>query len=203
MRLKKPHFLRSPLALILILALPGCGGGGSTNPNPQPTPTPVPIPTPTPTPTPFASLCGSPSPPPLYGVRVKVQTVVNQARWQLDSRPLVLNVDGYCEKVGLDGKYCDTRPEGNIQREACDALVMGNARDTGRPGPTWTGDDKPCLSSGDTSSQAGCINHVSNQFLVIARGAATYEACATDAWPLAEEGTRCGNCVLKSGADGC
>ena len=105
-----------------------------------------------PTPTPdFRAQCGEPTPPGLYGMKVSVQ-VDSGFRKLVDSRPVVENVgrgnptESYCGKVGFDwrAQFCDTRPEGNPQRPACDALVTGRATDTGRYGPTWEWDDRPC-----------------------------------------------------------
>ena len=201
------HQLRLLSGIIGLVALCGCGGSST----PTPVPTATPPPTPAPTPTPFATLCGSPSPPPFAGMKVKVHVVTNSTRWQLDSRPQVVNVDGYCGKVGFDpgAKYCDTRPEGHPQREACDGLIVGKA-DTGRVGPTWEDPNgKPCLSPGDTGTQVACI-HTENQFLVVARGAGQYLACASNEWPLAEPssglpegGSRCGGCEVKAGDQIC
>ena len=139
-------------------------------------------------------------------MKVKVQSVSGAARWLLDSRPQVFNVDGYCGKIGFDSraKYCDTRPEGDAQREACDALVVGKAKDTGRVGPTWSDPDgKPCVGAGDTTTQPACINNPDNQFLVVARGAGQYLACASEDWPLGDGGSRCAGCNLKPGDDVC
>ena len=37
----------------------------------------------------------------------------------LDSKPMAVNDNGYCEKVGFGNcKSCDTRPEGHPEREA-------------------------------------------------------------------------------------
>ncbi len=183
-----------------LVALGACGGSS----NPTPVPTATPPPTPAPTPTPFATLCGSPSPPPFGGMKVKVQTATTSTRWLLDSRPQVLNVDGYCGKVGFDSraKYCDTRPEGTAQREACDALVVGKA-DNGKVGPTWSDPDgKPCVGPGEAGSANGCINQ-DNQFLAVARGGGQFLACASEAWPLAEGGSRCGGCTLTPGEPLC
>lgn len=138
-------------------------------------------------------------------MKVKVQTVSGAARWLLDSRPQVVNVDGYCGKVGFDprAKYCDTRPEGHPQREACDGLIVGKARDTGRVGPTWSDPaDKPCVAPGDTGTQLACIN-TENQFLVVARGEGQFLACASEDWPLGDDGSRCGGCTVKAGDQIC
>lgn len=199
--MKQMHSFRRLAGMIGLVALYGCGSS-STGPNPQPSSTPPP--TPTPTPTPFGTLCGSPSPPPFSGMKVKVQTAVTSTRWLLDSRPQVVNIDGYCGRVGFDSraKYCDTRPEGNAQREACDALIVGKA-DTGRIGPTWSDPDgKPCVAAGEPGSQNGCI-HTDNQFLAVARGGGQFLACASDDWPLGEGGSRCGGCTLKAGDQIC
>jgi hypothetical protein len=191
------------IAIVPVLAFVDCGSGdGPTTPTTTTLP-PVTTP-PTTTLPPFAQLCGSPSPPPLVGMKVKVQTAVSGNRWQLDSRPIVQNVDGYCQRVGLDGRQCDTRPEGHAQREACDALVVGRAKDTGRVGPTWYSESGSCLSPGDTGSNLACINSPDNQFLVVARGPGQYLACASrDAWPQASADEPCGGCTLKAGASIC
>jgi hypothetical protein len=195
------------LAAAAVLSISACGGS-STSPNPQPSGTPVPAPSPTPVPTPnFKSGCGDPVPPPLYGMKLKVQ-IDNGFRKLVDSKPVVENTgrgnqtDSYCGKVGFDFRaaYCDTRQEGSDQRESCDALVVGKATDTGRIGPTWSKDDKPC-DSGGTGSPNGCTNHQDNQFLVISRGDGNLLACASDVWPAT--GARCGGCTVTSGSGVC
>jgi len=120
---------------------------------------------------------------------VTVQVKVSDGRWLLDSKPLVEDMNGYCQKVGFgSAKYCETRLEGDLQREACDALAVGKAKDTNRYGPTWTYNDKPCISAGAPGN--GCINHDTNQFLAVAKGAGNYLACAADDVPAL--GDRCG-----------
>ena len=110
----------------------------------------------------------SPTPPPLYGVVVKVQ-VGTKGRKTLDSRPQVINMNGYCESVGFGGFFCFTRKEDDPQSQACDYLAMGQASDTGRWGPTWTADGKACT---ENNAIPGCQNHPANQFLAIAKGGA-------------------------------
>ena len=199
--MNKPALVFGLLAIVPMLTLAGCG---STPPTGPPTPPPATQPAVTTPPTtlpPFAALCGLPSPPPLVGIKVTVQSVSGNARWLLDSKPLVQDVDGYCVKVGLSGKQCETRPEGNTQREACDALVLGKAKDTGRVGPTWSSDSGACASA-EIGTTTGCINYPDNQFLIIAKGAGSYLACAADDWPLASgsvTGSRCGGCTLVAG----
>ena len=188
------------LALLVTswMALDGCGGSSTTAPPPPTTtpPTTTPITQP---PDPLIAKCGTPRPPALYGIKVKVQ--VDQGyRKLVDSRPIVKNVDDYCSKVGLgSGVYCDTRPEGDAQREACDALVIGRAKDTQRYGPTWYFEAKPCGESG--AGGDGCVNNPDNQFLVVTRGEGEIMACAADDVPVAEG--RCGTCQLIVGSSAC
>jgi hypothetical protein len=121
----------------------------------------------------------------------------NGFKKQLDSKPLVANVDDYCGKLGFGSsvKYCETRKEGDLQREACDALVVGRA-DTGRVGPTWSRNGKPCLPAGDTGGDPGCVG-LENQFLIIARGPGNYLACASEEWPMAVGESRCGGFEIQ------
>ncbi|HEX9188994.1 MAG TPA: hypothetical protein VGB87_18090 [Vicinamibacteria bacterium] len=178
-----------PLAVAALAALVGCGG--SSTPPTQTTPTPPPPPTPTPTPTPLAC---SPTPPPLHGIHVKIHEGEGSFRKILDSRPQVVNVDGYCERVnGISGKFCFARNEGDPQAPACDSMAVGKALDTGRWGPTWYWDDKLCTAEGDTTP--GCRNSPNNQFLVIAKGPGRYTACASPDVPVA--GDRCGDITVK------
>jgi hypothetical protein len=191
------------LALAALGALVACGGGSDTPTNP-PTARPTVVPTPTPVPTPSlpAGMTCSPTPPPLYGINVKVQ-VGTKGRKTLDSRPQVINVNGYCESVGFGGFFCYTRREDDPQSQACDYMAMGQASDTGRWGPTWTADGKPC----NPTDVPGCENHPANQFLVIAKGEGLFSACAADYIPLSTDptrpGSRCGTCRLVAGASEC
>jgi hypothetical protein len=198
--MNKPALSFGLLGVAPLLALFGCGSGPSTTPSTQaPVPTTL-APAPTPTPNPFLAQCGSPTPTALIGMRLKIHAD-NGAKKQLDSKPIVANTDGYCVKTGQGSPsavFCETRPEGSTEREACDALVVGKAKDTGKVGPTWTWNGKPCYAEGDAGGQPGCYN-MENQFLVLARGPGLYEACASDTWPLAppgantDGGSRCSN----------
>jgi hypothetical protein len=204
----------SKRAVFLILAsaavlsgLVACGGSSPTAP-PTPRPTAVPTATPTPTPAPTpplpAGMVCSPTPPPLYGLNVKFQ-VGTKGRKTLDSRPQVINLDGYCERVGFGGGFfCFTRREGDPQAEACDYMAVGQAKDTGRWGPTWSADGKPCTDNNDVN---GCQNHPGNQFLVIAKGDGLFQACVADYIPLSTDpdrpGSRCGTCRIENGQNQC
>jgi hypothetical protein len=180
----------APSARVLLIllagaALRGCGGSEAPTVPPAPAPTPTPVPTPAPTP-----LNCSPTPPPLRYVKVKVHEDQGY-RKILDSKPIVQNVDEYCARVGVPGRYfCDTRLEGDPQRAACDYMAMGRAKDTGRYGPTWTYNGQPCAGA---TEAPGCANHQTNQFLAVAKGAGEFMACAADDVPVDPvEGSRCG-----------
>lgn len=180
----------------------GCGSSSTTSPPPPVTVPPTTTPVTQPTPPPITAGCASPTPPPLYGVKLSVQQDQGY-RKLVDSRPVVLNVDGYCGKVGFyaGAKFCDTRPEGDAQREACDALAMGKNPDNGRYGPKWSFDGRPCAKSGDAPPGDGCIDYDPNQFLVVARGTGLVLACAADDVPAT--GARCGGCAIDPSAPRC
>ena len=175
-------------------AIVQCGGSDSS-PTTNPTPVPTVAPTPTPTPAgglPAGMVC-NPTPPPLYGMQVKMHAG-SADRAILDSKPLVWNVDNYCEKVnGVSGRFCETRKEGNDQRVACDYMAVGQAADTGRWGPTWYYNGQPC----DGPNFERCANHSSDQFLAIAKAPGRYEACAAPNAPIHPEGGACGGYDVK------
>ncbi len=189
------HLAFSTAWLVTGVTLIQCGAN-STSPTGGPTP-PVVTPTPTPTtsPTPSSGLppgmtC-SPTPPPILRMHVKVHAN-DSGRIVLDSKPIVANIDHYCDRWFGDWKFCDTRPEGDPQRVACDYLVTGKAEDTGRWGPTWFYKTDLCAYFPDS-----CANHPSEQFMAIAKAKGRFEACASDAWPVAPNGTRCGTLDLN------
>jgi hypothetical protein len=74
-------------------------------------------------------------------------------------------------------RCCPVRPEGHPQRVACEEALMGRARDTGRVGPSWTVNGKPCTSPESTVIPR-CTNHPSNQYLVFVYGPGVYRGCA-------------------------
>jgi hypothetical protein len=182
------------LAGALSVVILGACGGGSSGPTASASP-PVVTPTPTPTP-PVADSPGacSPTPPPLHGIKVKVHDD-SGFRKILDSRPQVVNADGYCAAVGFGAgdRFCFTRFEDDPQAAACDALAVGKAGDTGRWGPTWFYEGQPCAAIGEDT--VGCRNHADNQFLVIAKGPGEYAACASPGVAIA--GDRCGVIAIK------
>ncbi len=192
---------RTRLAVLLLCAAVAVGAlvrcGGSSPSQPQP---PVTTPTTTTTTTtqpagivlPAGMIC-SPTPPPLYGIKVGIFDATNPNRLVLDTKPLVINVDHYCAYIGAgDNKFCTTRLEGDPQLLACDYLAVGQAADTGRWGPTWTYEGQPCAPVGQTGT---CVNNTDNQFKVAAKGTGTYVACASPLAKVAsdEGGGRCGS----------
>ena len=181
---------------VTALTLAQCGAG-SSSPTGSPTPgvvTPTATPAATPTPSsglPVGMTC-SPTPPPILRMHLSVHDD-SGGRKVLDSKPLVENVDHYCDKVGFgDWKFCQTRPEGHPERVACDYLVTGKAEDTDRWGPTWFYGKDLCAYFPDA-----CANHPTEQFMAIAKSKGTYEACADEAWPVASNGTHCGAIEIK------
>jgi hypothetical protein len=177
---------------LVLSVLIQCGGGSTPTSNPTAVPTATPTATPTPGSGLPAGMVCDPTPPPLYGIMVKVHDGP-----VLDSKPIVINVDGYCEKqVGTGGKFCDTRLEGDPQRVACDYLAVGKALDTGRWGPTWYFNDQPC----DGANLASCANHATDQFLVRAKTDGTFRACAASTVPVwSDGGSNCGECKFVNG----
>lgn len=159
----------------VIVLLFGCGGSPS-GPTPQPTPTATPTPVPTATPEPPEIAC-TPVPPPIYGFRLKIHSDFGYKKI-LDSRPLIQDVN-YCTSVGYPSfSICVVRDENDPQAVTCANRVAGKASDTGRYGPTWSWNGKPCRAIGEGTDDPGCKNHPSNQFLVFAFGPGEYTACA-------------------------
>jgi len=173
-------------------------GGSSSSPTNQPTPPPTTTTTTLPSSGLPPGMVCNPTPPSVRYVKVGV---FNDSgfRKQLDSKPQVNNLDGYCGKVGFDPRapFCDTRPEGDPQRVACDYLASGKAKDTGLWGPTWFYEGKPCAADGPDES--GCKNNSSNQFMVIAKGNGEFAACV---YP--PDGDKvCGVCNIVGGGGKC
>lgn len=178
---------------VAIGVLVHCGGGSS----PTQVQTTVPTaPTTTTTTAPAgivlpAGMVCDPTPPPLKRVLPQLWRQRGNG-WIIDTKPQVMNVDGYCGRTGQSGgAWCDTRPEGDPQREACDFLAVGQASDTGRWGPTWNLDGKPC-DPPNASPTTDCNNYPDNQFKVIGRGPGIYEACASPLAKVDPDGDRCG-----------
>ncbi len=199
MKIENPTFAREVLqrsgpwilAGVLATAL-ACGSSATPTsaPTPLPTPAPTPVPAPTPDPLPAGMTC-NPTPPPMLRMYVKVHSDEG-GHVVLDSQPLVPNTDHYCARVGFgDWKFCDTRPEGDSQRAACDYMATGKSPATGRWGPTWYYDDALC------STTTRCADHPTNQFMAIARNSGTFKACAAPTVPVDANGIRCGTIEIQ------
>jgi hypothetical protein len=199
MRRNPLHALIPVLAVALVATACGGSQGGPTRPDalagrnliPD---APLNAPSPSPTPDVTGTLpsnpgggggggsavdfgtCGAPTPPPISRLSVRVHTS-QPDRNVLDATPLVGPDPAYCALVGYtDGRlFCAVRPEGHPERSACEALRVGRASDTGRIGPTWTAEGRPCQGRTEGPS---CLNHPDNQFLVFAYGSGTFQACA-------------------------
>ncbi len=197
------HVLLAAAAAVLVAGFLSCGGDSPSTPT---TTTTTLTPTTTTTTTlPSAGEC-FPTPPPLYRIHVKVHSVRGRNSWTLDSRPQVINVNGYCEAHGMgSGDWCWAANEGAPDAVACDKMAVGMATDTGRWGPTWG--YKPNMGSAAQAcrndANPGCVNHDTNQFLVLAKGAGAYQACANPSIPLAPGQGRCHFCQLSAGATDC
>ena len=192
---------RSSLATILASGLlaGSCGGDGKAPTQPEKLPNAAalipaaPAPQPTPTPTPGtgtdeeplpaitggeedAGSCGAPEPPPVSRINVKLHGQQSD-RALLDATPLVGPDAEYCQRIGFtDGRsFCPVRPEGSPERSACEEYVTGRAADTGRAGPTWSANGRPCNGPDGGGS---CSNHPGNQYLAYAYGAGRFRACA-------------------------
>jgi hypothetical protein len=188
-------------AALTVAGLLSCGGSPPSTPTTTTTTT-----TTTPTTTrPSAGDC-SPSPPPLFRMRLKVHDNGDGYRRVLDSRPEVIDMNGYCNYRGFGtAKTCFTAHEGDPQMYACDKMATGQASDTGRWGPTWAykpnmgAPAQPCSET----AKPGCINHPDNQYLVIGKGQGVFQACAAADIPLstnpAYPGSRCSYCQLAEG----
>jgi hypothetical protein len=151
--------------------------GAPAKPSPSPSPSPSSDPGSEPAPetgAEGASTCGTPLPPPVTKIDVKIHQRGPNA-WILDATPLVGPDPAYCAKIGFtDGRAnCAVRPEGNPQRTACELYAVGRAKDTKRAGPTWTLGGQLCRGAA-----SGCENHDENQYLLYTYSSGTFQACA-------------------------
>jgi hypothetical protein len=104
---------------------------------------------------PVSSGCGRPFPPPITRFNCKVH-LKGIEYYSLDSTPIVGPDCAYCASVGFtDGRcLCPVRDHGAPDRIACENWRVGTAKDSGRPGPTWTKED----GSYCTGPESGCAN---------------------------------------------
>lgn len=163
-----------------------CGSGTtpsapSTPPAATPTPKPPSTTTVDPNVPPPGSGCRKPYPPPISRLNVKVH-FKQRDFWNIDATPLVGHDVLYCRRIGFtDGRsLCPVRPEGAPDRVACENWRVGQARDTGKPGPTWTrtdaaGNETYCLKHWNGVNP--CERHPQNPYQLLAITRGTYKAC--------------------------
>jgi hypothetical protein len=110
---------------------------------------------------PIGSGCGKPFPPPITRFNCKLH-LKGVDHYTLDSTPLVGPDCAYCASAGFtDGRcLCAVRDHGAPDRIACENWRVGTAKDTGRPGPTWTKED----GSYCTGPESGCVNSSDSQY---------------------------------------
>jgi len=126
---------------------------------------------------PPGSGCQAPYPPPVTRILCNVHLRTPEYD-TLDSTPLVGPDTAYCAAIGYtDGRsWCPVRMPGTPDRVACETWRVGTAKDTGRPGPTWTkGDGSFC-----TGQSSGCQNSPDNQFQLWVHAGGPYVASAAN-----------------------
>jgi len=164
-----------------LIAHVACGSGSTPAAPTTPVPTPVPTPAPTPPPQPGVGIppessgCGKPYPPPLAEIRMLLHVKAPEY-FTLDSTPIVGPNLPYCTEIGYwDGRdMCPVRLEQGPERRACEAWLLGNAEDTGKPGPTWSRDyDHWCT----TFEESGCQHNPENPLSLFIQVGGTYQAC--------------------------
>jgi hypothetical protein len=123
---------------------------------------------------PIGSGCLKPYPPPVTRIKCEVH-MKGSEYYTLDATPMVGPNIEYCASVGFpDRSICPIRTEDAPDRTACEQWRVGKAKDTGRPGPTWTKAD----GSYCTGPASGCSNHPDNQFQLWTYGKGSWVATA-------------------------
>ena len=121
---------------------------------------------------PAGSGCGYPYPAPIAKMNCKLH-LYGPDFYTLDSTALVGDA-AYCAQVGFpDRDLCPVRPEDSPERVPCETWRVGNAKDTGRPGPTWTVGGQYC-----TGPASGCENDPTNQYALRVYRSGSYQVCA-------------------------
>lgn len=126
---------------------------------------------------PVSSRCGRPFPPPVTRFNCKVHLKGKEFH-TLDSTPLVGPDCAYCAEIGYaDGRcICPVRGEGAADRVACENWRVGTAKDTGRPGPTWTREDGGYC----TGPESGCAYSPDSQYQLWAYKGGRYKVEANN-----------------------
>jgi hypothetical protein len=89
----------------------------------------------------------------------------------------VVSGAAYCNAFGYPGETCVVRDEGMREANTCGSPLTGISSQTGRYGPNWYWNEKPCRGAQDSDGGPGCKQHPEDQFLIIASGPGTYSAC--------------------------
>ena len=119
---------------------------------------------------PIGSGCGRPYPPPVSRFNCKIN-LKNKQFYTLDSTPLVGPDPAYCASVGMPERaICPLRVPGAVDRVACENWRVGKAKDTGRPGPTWTKPDGTYCTGPDS----GCEHHPDNPYELLTYKGGSY-----------------------------
>ncbi len=122
---------------------------------------------------PAGSGCGKPYPAPIHHFNSKIH-IPGGDYDLLDSTAIVGPDAAYCAQIGYTDfrSYCPVRMEASPERTPCETWRVGYAKDTGRPGPTWTRNGQYC-----TGRDSGCENFESNQYGLKAYLGGTYVMC--------------------------
>lgn len=100
--------------------------------------------------------------------------------WVIDSTPLVSDAN-YCRRIGYsDRSTCPLRNPDSADREACELWRSGTAKDTGKPGPTWTVTLKDGTTSYCTGPTGPCDHYPDLPFDVKAYLGGRYKVCTED-----------------------
>jgi hypothetical protein len=130
---------------------------------------------------PADSGCYRPFPPPIDAMSCKQHTYID-GHQNIDSTPQIRD-SIYCEAIRYPpgAGQCPIRPEGAVDRVACENWRAGTAKDTGRPGPTWTKlanvqDPEGSYCKGRESN--GCQNSEGSQYELWVWDPGIYKVCA-------------------------
>ena len=90
--------------------------------------------------------CGWPYPPPISRMNCKID-LYGPDYYTLDSTAIVGPDSDYCAMAGFtDGRaLCPVRPPDSPERVPCETWIVGNAKDTGKPGPDVDHERRPVL----------------------------------------------------------
>ena len=132
---------------------------------------------------PVDSGCYRPFPPEVHHMYCKIHTI-SEGHYVLDATPYVSDWN-YCQETGFIGKSdCPVRPNGAVDQRACEDWRTGIAKDTGRPGPTWTKVDDLGNELGYCTGPASdCQNTPDNQYALWTYAPGTYKCVAQTGKP--------------------